>query len=38
MTHLILDKVSVHYDGQPAPAVERVSLDIAKGDFVVLVG
>lgn len=36
MTHLTLDKVSVHYDGQPAPAVERVSLDIAKGDFVVL--
>ncbi|TIV08026.1 MAG: taurine ABC transporter ATP-binding subunit, partial [Mesorhizobium sp.] len=26
MTHLILDKVSVHYDGQPVPAVERVSL------------
>ena len=43
MTHLTLDKVSVHYDGQPAPAVERVSLDIGKsdsgrGDFVVLVG
>ncbi|WP_292231860.1 ATP-binding cassette domain-containing protein, partial [Mesorhizobium sp.] len=38
MTHLTLDKISVHYDGQPAPAVERVSLDIAKGDFVVLVG
>lgn len=38
MSHLTLDKVSVHYDGQPQPAVERVSLDIAKGDFVVLVG
>ncbi|MER8829675.1 taurine ABC transporter ATP-binding protein [Mesorhizobium sp. M0938] len=36
MTHLVLDKVSVHYDGQPA--VERVSLDAAKHDFVVLVG
>ncbi|MER8723631.1 taurine ABC transporter ATP-binding protein [Mesorhizobium sp. M0213] len=38
MTHLVLDQVSVHYDGQPAPAVERVSIDIAKDDFVVLVG
>jgi len=38
MPHLVLDKVSVHYDGQAAPAVERVSLDIASGDFVVLVG
>ncbi|CDX13718.1 taurine transporter subunit; ATP-binding component of ABC superfamily [Mesorhizobium sp. ORS 3324] len=38
MPHLTLDKVTVHYDGQPAPAVERVSLDIGKGDFVVLVG
>lgn len=38
MPHLALDKVSVHYDGQPEPAVERVSLDIGKGDFVVLVG
>ena len=43
MPHLVLDKVSVHYDGQPAPAVERVSIDIGKsdsgrGDFVVLVG
>jgi taurine transport system ATP-binding protein len=43
MPHLTLDKVSVHYDGQPSPAVERVSLDIGKsdsgrGDFVVLVG
>jgi len=38
MSHLVLDKVSVHYDGQAAPAIERVSLDIAKGDFVVLVG
>ncbi|TIW76301.1 MAG: ATP-binding cassette domain-containing protein, partial [Mesorhizobium sp.] len=38
MTHLTLDKISVHYDGQLVPAVERVSLDIAKGDFVVLVG
>ncbi|MER8537333.1 taurine ABC transporter ATP-binding protein [Mesorhizobium sp. M1005] len=38
MTHLVLDKVSVHYDGQPAPAVENVSIEIAKDDFVVLVG
>ncbi|TGT22999.1 ATP-binding cassette domain-containing protein, partial [Mesorhizobium sp. M4B.F.Ca.ET.172.01.1.1] len=38
MSHLILDKVSVLYDGQKVPAVERVSLDISKGDFVVLVG
>ncbi|TIV66334.1 MAG: ATP-binding cassette domain-containing protein, partial [Mesorhizobium sp.] len=38
MSHLALDKVSVHYDGQSEPAVERVSLDIGKGDFVVLVG
>ncbi|TIS99264.1 ATP-binding cassette domain-containing protein, partial [Mesorhizobium sp.] len=38
MTHLVLDKVSVHYDGQPASAVERVSIDVAKHDFVVLVG
>ncbi|ESW90818.1 taurine ABC transporter ATP-binding protein [Mesorhizobium sp. LSJC269B00] len=36
--HLVLDKVSVHYDGQAAPAVDRVSIDVAKGDFVVLVG
>ncbi|MER9233827.1 taurine ABC transporter ATP-binding protein [Mesorhizobium sp. M0622] len=38
MTHLVLDKVSVRYDGQPAPAVENVSIDAAKDDFVVLVG
>ncbi|RVD69452.1 ATP-binding cassette domain-containing protein, partial [Mesorhizobium sp. M4A.F.Ca.ET.029.04.2.1] len=43
MPHLTLDNVTVHYDGQPAPAVERVSIDIGKsesgrGDFVVLVG
>ncbi|MER8427609.1 taurine ABC transporter ATP-binding protein [Mesorhizobium sp. M1403] len=38
MTHLLLDKVSIHYEGQPAPAVERVSIDVAKDDFVVLVG
>ncbi|MER8976848.1 MULTISPECIES: taurine ABC transporter ATP-binding protein [unclassified Mesorhizobium] len=38
MTHLVLDKVSVHYDGQPAPAVENVSIEVAKDDFVVLVG
>lgn len=38
MPHLTLDNVTVHYDGQPAPAVERVSIDIGKGDFVALVG
>jgi len=38
MPHLTLDNVTVHYDGQLAPAVERVSIDIGKGDFVVLVG
>ncbi|MBZ9855706.1 ATP-binding cassette domain-containing protein [Mesorhizobium sp. CA13] len=38
MSHLVLDRISVHYDGQPAPAVERVSIDIAKNDFVILVG
>jgi len=38
MPHLVLDKISIHYDGQPAPAVERVSIDVAGDDFVVLVG
>ncbi|TPL94055.1 taurine ABC transporter ATP-binding protein [Mesorhizobium sp. B2-3-12] len=38
MPHLVLDKISIHYDGQPAPAVERVSITVARDDFVVLVG
>jgi taurine transport system ATP-binding protein len=38
MPKLVLDQVSIRYDGQPRPAVERVSLSIANGEFVVLVG
>ncbi len=38
MAHLVLDRISIHYDGQAAPAVERVSIEIAGDDFVVLVG
>ncbi|MER8370990.1 taurine ABC transporter ATP-binding protein [Mesorhizobium sp. M1378] len=38
MPRLVLDQVSVRYDGQARPAVERASIDIASGDFVVLVG
>ncbi|WP_292137180.1 ATP-binding cassette domain-containing protein, partial [Mesorhizobium sp.] len=38
MPNLVLDNISIHYDGQPAPAVERVSINVAGNDFVVLVG
>jgi taurine transport system ATP-binding protein len=38
MPKLVLDQVSVRYDGQARPAVERASIDVASGDFVVLVG
>jgi taurine transport system ATP-binding protein len=38
MPRLVLDQVSVRYDGQARPAVERASIDVASGDFVVLVG
>lgn len=38
MPRLVLDQVSVRYDRQTKPAVERASIDIAQGDFVVLVG
>ncbi|HEY5817687.1 MAG TPA: taurine ABC transporter ATP-binding protein [Mesorhizobium sp.] len=38
MPRLVLDKVSVRYDGQARPAVERASISVASSDFVVLVG
>jgi taurine transport system ATP-binding protein len=38
MPKLILDNVSVHYDGQPAPAVVNASIEVGARDFVVLVG
>ena len=38
MPKLILDDVSVHYDGQPAPAVVNASIEVGAKDFVVLVG
>jgi taurine transport system ATP-binding protein len=38
MTRLSLDHVSVHYDGQPQPAVSNASVAVQSGDFVVLVG
>lgn len=38
MPRLTLENVSVRYPGQSRPAVERASLDVASGDFVVLVG
>lgn len=38
MSVLDLDKISVHYDGQALPAVERASLQVRQGEFVVLTG
>ena len=38
MPNLTLDRVSVRYDGQAAPAVSRASLFLAAGEFVVLTG
>lgn len=38
MSDLILDSITVHYEGQIAPAVAGTSLAIASGDFVVLTG
>jgi taurine transport system ATP-binding protein len=38
MTKLTLDNVTVHYEGQPQPAVVDTSLAVASGDFVVLTG
>ena len=38
MPTLSLTNVTVRYDGQSAPAVERASLSIASGEFVVLTG
>ena len=38
MPKLDLIDVSIHYDGQPGPAVEHADLTIRTGDFVVLTG
>ncbi len=38
MAHLVLDHVSVHYDGQAQPAVTQASISVKSGDFIVLVG
>ncbi|MBA8899973.1 taurine ABC transporter ATP-binding protein [Phyllobacterium sp. P30BS-XVII] len=38
MAHLVLDLVSVHYDGQAQPAVTQASISVKSGDFLVLVG
>ncbi|MGO4841145.1 ATP-binding cassette domain-containing protein, partial [Rhizobiaceae sp. 2RAB30] len=38
MPLLTLDNVSVRYDGQDRPAVERASISIGSGDFVTLTG
>ncbi|MBA8878045.1 taurine ABC transporter ATP-binding protein [Phyllobacterium myrsinacearum] len=38
MAHLVLDHVSVHYEGQTQPAVVQASISVKSGDFVVLVG
>lgn len=38
MAHLVLDHVSVHYDGQAQPAVTQASISVKSGDFLVLVG
>ncbi|SDO68870.1 taurine ABC transporter ATP-binding protein [Phyllobacterium sp. OV277] len=38
MAHLVLDHVSVHYDGQAQPAVTQAGISVKSGDFVVLVG
>ncbi|MEI5677090.1 ATP-binding cassette domain-containing protein [Mesorhizobium sp. CGMCC 1.15528] len=38
MTKLTLDNVTVHYEGQPQPAVVDTSLSVASGEFVVLTG
>ena len=38
MPKLVLNDVSVHYDGQPAAAVVHASFEVGTKDFVVLVG
>ncbi len=38
MTTLVLDKITVQYDGQRQPAVTDASLSVAQGEFVVLTG
>lgn len=38
MSSLVLDRISVRYEGQAQPAIGRASVEVGTSDFVVLVG